>query len=57
MSNLAVITGTSGALGTAIAKRFKQSGYTVCGLDITACLRVKPRHKAHATPGVLAAPP
>ena len=35
MSNLAVITGTSGALGTAIAKRFKQSGYTVCGLDIT----------------------
>ena len=36
MSNLAVITGTSGALGTAIAKRFKQSGYTVCGLDITA---------------------
>jgi NAD(P)-dependent dehydrogenase (short-subunit alcohol dehydrogenase family) len=36
MSNLVVITGTSGALGTAIAKRFKQSGYTVCGLDITA---------------------
>jgi len=35
MSNLAVITGTSGALGTAIAKRFKQSGYMVCGLDIT----------------------
>lgn len=35
MSNLAVITGTSGALGTAIAKRFKQSGYTICGLDIT----------------------
>jgi NAD(P)-dependent dehydrogenase (short-subunit alcohol dehydrogenase family) len=36
MSNLVVITGTSGALGTAIAKRFKQSGYIVCGLDVTA---------------------
>ena len=36
MTNLVIITGTSGALGTAIAKRFKKAGYSVCGLDITA---------------------
>lgn len=34
MSNFAVITGTSGAIGAAIANRFKKAGYTVCGIDI-----------------------
>jgi NAD(P)-dependent dehydrogenase (short-subunit alcohol dehydrogenase family) len=34
MSGIAVITGSSGAIGCAIAKRFKASGYLVCGIDL-----------------------
>jgi NAD(P)-dependent dehydrogenase (short-subunit alcohol dehydrogenase family) len=34
MSGIAVITGTSGAIGVAIAKKFKASGYIVCGIDL-----------------------
>jgi len=33
MRNLAVVTGTSGAIGRAIADRFFQAGYLVCGID------------------------
>ena len=33
MRNLAVVTGTSGAIGKAIAERFFQAGYLICGID------------------------
>ncbi len=34
MPNFAVITGTSGAIGSAIADRFKMANYNICGIDI-----------------------
>ena len=33
MRDLAVVTGTSGAIGKSIAERFFQAGYLVCGID------------------------
>jgi len=34
MRNIAVITGTSGAIGKSIAGRFKQANHLVCGIDL-----------------------
>ena len=33
---LALVTGSSGAIGKAIARRFKAAGHRVCGIDLVA---------------------
>jgi NAD(P)-dependent dehydrogenase (short-subunit alcohol dehydrogenase family) len=34
--NVAIVTGASGALGSAVAERFRDAGATVCALDVVA---------------------
>jgi NAD(P)-dependent dehydrogenase (short-subunit alcohol dehydrogenase family) len=34
MSGMVLITGSSGAIGSSIARKFKASGYFVCGIDL-----------------------
>lgn len=34
MSQFALITGTSGSIGSAIASKFKSEGFNICGIDI-----------------------
>ncbi len=44
MPRCALITGSAGAIGSAMVETFQQAGYLVCGLDRVAASHVRPDH-------------